>query len=159
MTDKANKLFLLIAIIFCSVFILGFTFLYREDTRKIKTISTDDYIQEFPENFDYNLSVSENDVAFTITGYAIVLNEVPKYVDNNVVLYNKDNNIYIKIPTSLDMTLDVQLPEGEGGYAFGKFSAVILKEDLELLHEEYNLGFLYLSNGHENLVLTNEKLK
>ncbi len=156
---RANKLFLLIAVFLCSIFILAFTFLYRVDERKMKTISVFDYIQEAPENFDYSLSVSENDDAFIITGYALVLDETLKYVHNNVVLYNKDEELYIKVPTSLDLSADVHLPEGEGGYIFGKFSSVILKEDLSLPYEEYSLGFLYLSDGYENLILTNETLK
>ncbi len=159
MNYKANKKFLVMALSFCFIFILVFTLVLRQDMRKLENISINQYDISTPENFDYNINIQENDEAIIISGYMIMLNEVPEYIENYLVFYNKDTDTYLKVPTSLDMTVDIDLPDDEGGYIFGKFTSLILKEDLDLNIEEYNIGFLYLSDGYNNLILTNQAVR
>ncbi len=150
----ANIKFLMLSLIFLGAFILVFTLLLRFTERHVQKINPSDYIIQTPANFDYELIVTNEPAAINISGYAIILNEKSLYVDNYIVLYNDEENVYLKAPTSMQFYLDIPVPEDNGAYYYGKFASVVLKEDLKLDLSDYKIGFLYKSNGYNNIILT-----
>ncbi len=155
----ASIKFLIASLVVMTVFIFGFVFLLRSSERHVSVVDFTDYILMEPDNFAYEIIVDNQEQAIGISGYALVLEEEPFYVDNHIVLYSEQNDVYLKAPTSMQFDLDIELPEDVGAYYYGKYTSIVLKEDLELDLAEYKIGFLYKSNGYNNLILTEQTIQ
>lgn len=156
--NNINLPFLIISIMVCSAFILGFTFVLRFTLRKTTPLSIQNFTVNTPENFSNEFIVQETADSFTISGYAVVLGQKFLTVNTHVVLYNQQENVYISIPTTMDFSGATPVPNDEGQYYFGKFTSVVTKKQLSLPPENYQLGILYQSNDYNNLILTQKKL-
>lgn len=93
--------------------------------------------------------------SLTITGYAFYKGEDTETINTFAVLYDKNNEKYIKLPT-MSVGFETRLPDDGYSYRQPGFYSVTLLKKLDLNNTKYEICIDFGHNENEYMIHTGE---
>lgn len=141
-----------------ALFVLSFFLLLRTDINRVRVLDAQDFqvVQAEEVDLRYTIAAEDKGGAIQFSGWDYLDGVVFYDVENYVVLHDKVSGCYLRVPTMMQQTDQL-----EGSDSFGGFYALVKRSALEHSDAEYEVCFCVVGQelGHSYIVKTGVALQ